>query len=330
MSEHHHHGASAPSFGAAFLIGIALNSAFVAAEVIIGLHVDSMALVADGVHNFADVISLILAGIGYWFQSRQPAGRFTYGFGGVSIQSAVINAFLLVAGVTLILWESANRLWRPEPVPGGVLMVVAGIGILVNGGTALLFMKGSEGDVNIRGAFIHMAADAGVSLGVVGAGGIVLLTGWTLIDPLVGIAIGLLILWSSWELLAESLNLALQAAPKGVDLAALKSWLLARPGVQGFHDLHVWPLSTNKAALSAHLLVEKLPEDDHFLHDLSHGLHESFGIGHVTIQTEVTPGGCGHGCQDSGRIGGEGFAAGSQADRRSSAAIEDPSQGSHP
>jgi len=293
---HHHHAEETASFGAAFIIGIALNAAFVAAEVVIGLRVDSMALVADGAHNFADVISLVLAGIGYWFQSRKPSGRFTYGFGGVSIQSAVINAFLLVAGVTLILWESFSRLARPEPVPGGVLMVVAGIGILINGGTALLFMRGSKGDVNIRGAFIHMAADAGVSLGVVVAGAIVLLTGWTIIDPLVGIAIGLMILWSSWELLAESLNLALQAAPKSVDLDALKTWILSRPGVVGLHDLHVWPLSTNKTALSAHVQVESAPDHDGFLHDLSHGLHENFGIRHVTIQTEVSSGGCGHGC----------------------------------
>ena len=295
--EGHHHGSHAPqSFGAAFAIGIALNTAFVIVEILIGLRADSMALVADGVHNFADVISLVLAWVGYWFQSRKPSGRFTYGFGAVSIQSAVINAFLLVAGVTLILWESISRLRSPEPVPGGILMVVAGIGILINGATALLFMKGSKGDVNIRGAFIHMAADAGVSLGVVIAGGVVLLTGWTVVDPLVGIAIAIIILASSWELLAESLNLALHAAPKSVDLNGLQTWLLAQPGIDGIHDLHVWPLSTNKTALSAHVQISGVTDTDALLHQISHGLHEKFGIEHSTIQTEAKPGGCGHGC----------------------------------
>ena len=293
----HDHGGHAPqSFGAAFAIGIALNSAFVIVEVLIGLRADSMALVADGMHNFADVISLALAWVGYWFQSRRPSGRFTYGYGAVSIQSAVINAFLLVAGVTLILWESSSRLRHPEAVPGGTLMVVAGIGILINGATALLFMKGSKGDVNIRGAFIHMAADAGVSLGVVIAGGVVLLTGWTIVDPLVGIAIAFMILVGSWELLTESLNLALNAAPKNVDLAALQAWLLARPGVETIHDLHVWPLSTNKTALSAHVQIAGIADTDAFLHHLSHELHEKFGIEHTTIQTESNPEGCGHGC----------------------------------
>ncbi len=294
---HHNHGGHAPqSFGTAFAIGIALNTAFVIVEILIGLRADSMALVADGVHNFADVISVVLAWVGYWFQSRKPSGRFTYGFGAVSIQSAVINAFLLVAGVTLILWESINRLREPEPVPGGILMVVAGIGILINGATALLFMKGSKGDVNIRGAFIHMAADAGVSLGVVVAGGVVLITGWTIVDPLVGIAIAIMILASSWELLAESLNLALHAAPKSIDLNGLQSWLLAQPGIDGIHDLHVWPLSTNKTALSAHVQISGVTDADALLHKISHGLHEKFGIEHSTIQTEAKPGGCGHGC----------------------------------
>jgi cobalt-zinc-cadmium efflux system protein len=298
--EGHDHGGHAPqSFGAAFAIGIALNTVFVIVEILIGLRADSMALVADGVHNFSDVISLALAWVGYWFQSRKPSGRFTYGYGAVSIQSAVINAFLLVAGVTLILWESVSRLGHPEDVPGGTLMIVAGIGIFINGATALLFMKGSKGDVNIRGAFIHMAADAGVSLGVVLAGGVVLLTGWTIVDPLVGIAIAVLILVSSWELLAESLNLALHAAPKRVDLKALQAWMLARPGVSGIHDLHVWPLSTNKTALSAHVQIAGVADTDALLHELSHELHEQFGIDHTTIQTEVKSGGCGHGCDAS-------------------------------
>lgn len=298
MEGHHHeHGGHAPqSFGAAFAIGISLNTAFVIVEILIGLRADSMALVADGVHNFADVISLVLAWVGYWFQRRKPSGRFTYGYGAVSIQSAVINAFLLVAGVTLILWESISRLREPEPVQGGTLMVVAGIGILINGATALLFMKGSKGDVNIRGAFIHMAADAAVSLGVVIAGGVVLLTGWTMVDPIVGIAIAIMVLASSWELLTESLNLALNAAPKSVDLRALQDWLLARNGVVGIHDLHVWPLSTNKTALTAHVQISGVEDTDGLLHDISHELQEKFGIGHATIQTETAAGGCGHGC----------------------------------
>jgi len=296
-AHHHHHGPPAgQSFGTAFAIGIALNTIFVIVEVLIGFLAGSMALVADGIHNFTDVIALVLAWTGYWFQSRKPRGRFTYGFGAVSIQSAVINAFLLVAGVTLIFWESLSRLRHPEPVPGGTLMAVAGIGILINGATALLFMRGSKDDVNIRGAFIHMAADAGVSLGVVIAGGIVVLTGWTIVDPLVGIAIAVLVLFSSWELLTESLNLALHAAPKNVDMTALAAWLRSRPGVAGFHDLHVWPLSTNKTALSVHLEMPDVQETDELLHELGHELHEHFGIEHATIQIESAPGGCGHGC----------------------------------
>ena len=198
-SEHGHSHHSPTNFGPAFAIGIALNSAFVAVEVAVGFSVNSMALVADAVHNLSDVFALILAWIGFWFQSRQPSGRFTYGYGRVSIQAALINVLLLVSGVGAILWESIKRFSHPEPVAGGVMMLVAGIGILINGGTALLFMK-SGGDVNIRGAFVHMAADAAVSLGVVIAGGLVLITQWQWIDPLMGVAIGLLVLVSSWGL----------------------------------------------------------------------------------------------------------------------------------
>lgn len=291
----HHHAPA--NFGAAFGIGIALNSLFVVVEIAVGLGVNSMALVADAVHNLSDVFALILAWIGYWFQTRKPSTRFTYGFGRVSIQAALINAVILIVGVGVILWESAQRFAKPAPLEGGVMMIVAGIGILINGGTALLFMRGGN-DVNIRGAFVHMAADAGVSLGVVIAGGLVMLTSWYWIDPLVGVAIGLLVLFSSWGLVRESFHLSLDAVPQKIQVSAIREWFLQQEHVSSLHDLHVWPLSTNKTALTAHLIVgHEMTDSDALLRYLSKGIEAHFGIAHVTLQIEKSEAICEHGCE---------------------------------
>lgn len=293
----HSHSHAPANFGPAFAIGIALNTVFVAVEIGIGLWVNSMALVADAVHNLSDVFALILAWIGFWFQSRKPAGRFTYGFGRVSIQAALINAAILIVGVGAILWESIQRFAHPQPVEGGVMMLVAGIGILINGGTALLFMRGGN-DVNIRGAFIHMAADAAVSLGVVIAGGLVLLTEWEWIDPLVGVGIAGMILISSWGLVRESVNLSLDAAPEKMNISAIRQWFTEQKAVESLHDLHVWPLSTNKTALTAHLVVGDAVDTDALLSELAEEIEAHFGISHVTLQIEKSSRACERGCEE--------------------------------
>jgi len=297
--DHAHHHAPA-NFGPAFAIGIALNSVFVAVELAIGFWVNSMALVADALHNLSDVFSLVLAWVGFWFLSRKPSGRFTYGFGRVSIQAALINVAILLVGVGAILFESIQRFAKPEPVEGGAMMIVAGIGILINGGTALLFMRGGS-DVNIRGAFVHMAADAAVSLGVVVAGALVLLTSWDWIDPLVGVMIAGVILVSSWGLVRESVNLSLDAAPENVNVPGIREWFLQQAGVESLHDLHVWPLSTNKTALTAHLVIADGIDADALLKELAEEIEEHFAITHITIQLEKASQACPHGCEEGHR-----------------------------
>lgn len=289
--DHHHHHAHGPGdFGRAFAIGTALNLAFVAVEGAAGFYSGSVALLADAGHNLSDVLGLLIAWGGAELAKRPPSGRFTYGLRGSSILAALMNALLLLVASGAIAWEAIGRLMAPPPVQGTLMIVVAAVGILVNGFTAMLFASGRKGDLNIRGAFLHMAADAVVSAGVVAAGILILLTGALWIDPAISLVIVVVILWSTWGLLRDSLGMALQAVPPNIDAGAVRQALIGLPGVARVHDLHIWPMSTVESALTAHLVMPAGHPGDQFLFDLQHRLDHDFGIGHTTIQIEVGDG----------------------------------------
>lgn len=294
---HHHHGpghSHAPaSFGRAFALGIALNTAFVVVEGGYGIVSGSMALVADAGHNLSDVLSLFMAWGASVLTARPPQGRFTYGFKSSSILAALGNAALLMVALGAILVESLRRLMQPEAVAPGPVMIVAGIGIVINTATALLFMRGSKHDLNVRGAYLHMAADAAVSAGVVLAGLAIALTGWAWIDPVTSLVIVAVIAVGTWGLARDSLKLGLQAVPAGIDPTRVNAALAALPGVARVHDLHIWPMSTTETALTAHLIMPGGHPGDGFLAGLAHDLEHDFGIGHTTIQVETDDcGGC--------------------------------------
>ena len=290
----HHHGHAhshghvhAPKdFGAVFAIGTSLNLALVFAELGFGYAANSLALISDGVHNFSDVVGLLLAWGGSWLATRQPTRSRTYGYRGASILAALGNAALLLVVTGGIFIEALQRLFDTRPVVSGTVMWVAVVAIIINTATALLFMRGRESDLNIRGAFIHMAGDAAVSLGVVIAAVLIGLTGWQWLDPVVSMAIAAVILWSSWGLARSALNLAVAAVPTEVDRDAVESYLAALPGVQEVHDLHIWAMSTTEVALTAHLVRSDVADNDVVLHDAAHELARRFGIHHPTLQIE--------------------------------------------
>ncbi len=289
MHRHAHHAdhAHAPqAYGRAFAIGIGLNLAFVGVEWVYGVLAGSLALMADAGHNLGDVLGLVLAWTAYALGRRKPSGRFSYGLGRSSILAALFNALLLAAAVGAIIWEAVHRLLRPGAVEAGTMMVVAGIGIAINAGTALLFLRGRHHDLNLRGAFLHMALDALVSLGVVVAGLLVLKTGWTWVDPAVSLAISLVILGGTWGLLKEALNLILDGVPNGIRLPEIRELLLTDARICDVHDLHVWAISTTENALSAHVVVRPGTQTDPLLADLARVLHDRFGLTHTTIQVE--------------------------------------------
>ena len=285
---HGHHHAPA-NFGKAFAIGIFLNSAFVVIEAVYGFVGNSMALLADAGHNLSDVLSLIVAWVALELSKRPPSERYTYGMRGSSILAALFNAVFLLVTVGALSWEAIGRLSSPQPVAEKTMIVVAAIGILVNGVTAWLFVAGSKTDINLRGAFLHMAADALVSVGVVIAGFVVMFTGWMWLDPLVSLAINAIIIWGTWGLLKDSLAMSLAAVPAHIDPAAVREHLARQPGVTGLHDVHIWPMSTTEAALTCHLVMKEGHPGDAFLHQLAVELAEKFGIHHPTIQIEVDP-----------------------------------------
>jgi cobalt-zinc-cadmium efflux system protein len=289
---HHHHGhghSHAPaSFGHAFAIGIALNGAFVAVEFAAGVAGGSVALLADAGHNLSDVAGLLVAWAGAELSKRPASARFTYGLRSSSILAALFNSVLLLVAVGAIALEAVQRFGAPHPVPGRLVMIVAAFGIVINLATALLFARGRHGDANIRAAFLHMASDAVVSLGVVAAGGLILLTGYGWIDPVVSLLINAVILWSTWGLLTEAVSMALQAVPAHIDPARVADWLSARPGVSHIHDLHIWPTSTTDVALTAHLVMPAGHPGDAFLTELQHELAHDFGIAHATVQIELS------------------------------------------
>jgi cobalt-zinc-cadmium efflux system protein len=288
---HHHHGPGGHShapkdFGRAFAIGATLNIGFVVAETIAGLMTHSLALLADAGHNLSDVLGLFMAWGAVVLAKKAPGGRHTYGLRKGTILASLTNAVVLLVAVGAIAWEAVRRFADPQPIQTGPVMIVAAIGIVINTATALMFMRGSKDDLNIRGAFLHMAADAAISAGVVVAAAAMWATGWLWLDPVVSLGIVVVIVLGTWGLLRDSLDLALDAAPRGIDPKAVRAWLADRPGVIEVHDLHIWAMSTTETAMTAHLVRPKNPDNDQFLHEICGDMARLFKIGHVTIQVE--------------------------------------------
>jgi cobalt-zinc-cadmium efflux system protein len=283
--EHHHHHHAPTNYTTVFALGIALNLAFVAVEITYGVWAHSLALVADAGHNFSDVLGLSVAWGASVLVKRQATSRHTYGMRRSSILAALFNAVLLLVAVGAIAWEALQRLSAPTPVMGATVIWVAMLGIAVNAGSAWLFRAGQKEDLNMRGAFLHLVADAVVSLGTALAGLLVLWTGWLWVDPVVSLGIAGVILWSTWGLLLESLQLALDAVPSAIDPERVQTYLASLAGVASVHDLHIWAMSTTETALTVHLVMPKGAEDV-FLEHVSHELLHHFAIEHATIQVE--------------------------------------------
>lgn len=283
----HAHGHAPREYGRAFLLGIVLNTGFVIVEAAFGFLSGSMALVADAGHNLSDVLSLALAW-GAAVAAKKPASaRFTYGYKSSTILAALANAGLLLVAVGAILFETVGRIAEPPAVQGETMVWVAAVGIAINTATALLFFRGRKDDLNIRGAYLHMAADALVSLGVVVAGLLILWTGQRWIDPVASLVIVAVIAWGTWGLLKDSVKMSLLAVPDSVDCEAVRGYLAGLPGVTAVHDLHIWPMSTTETALTAHLVIPGGHPGDAFLAEISHELAHHHRIGHATVQIEM-------------------------------------------
>lgn len=292
MSSGHDHSHAPASFNRAFAIGIALNLAFVAVEAFYGWKINSLALLADAGHNLSDVAGLVLAWGGALAGKLHPNPRHTYGWKKGSILAAFANALLLLVAMGALVWEAVGRLLAPEPMAGdeGVtIMAVAGVGIVVNTVTALLFMRGRKHDLNIRGAFLHMAADALVSAGVVVAGGLTLWMAWAWLDPVVSLLIAAVILWGTWSLFRQSLHLLFDGVPDSVDPHAVHDYLASLPDISRVHDLHIWAMDTSQVAMTAHLVMPHSHVDDEFLKEVTDQLHDRFEITHATLQVVRVP-----------------------------------------
>ena len=283
--DHHGHGHGA-DFSSAFLIGIILNVGFVVVETVFGFIAGSMALVADAGHNLTDVLGLFVAWGGATLARRLPSPRFTYGLKKASILAALINAIFLLVAVGAIAAEAVRRLFHPTTTEGTTVMIVAAVGIVINGLTALLFARGRKGDINVRGAFLHMMADTVVSAAVLFAGAVIFWTGQQWVDPVMGLAVAVVILWGSIGLLKESTWMTLAGVPSGIFVEDVEAALSTLPGVEAVHDLHVWPLSTTETALTAHLVVPKVETTDRLLQEARAMVHDRFGIAHCTLQLE--------------------------------------------
>jgi cobalt-zinc-cadmium efflux system protein len=283
----HTHSHPRPTYGRAFAFGIILNTIFIAIEVVYGFISHSLALVADAGHNLSDVLGLFLAWGATALGRRAATERHSYGLKRSTVLAALANAVFLLVAVGAIILEAVQRLTEPSAIAAGTVIWVATAGIVINAGTAMMFMSGRKGDLNIRGAFLHMAADAVISAGVVAGGVIILFTGWQWVDPALSLTLAAIIVYSAWNLLRDSLNLALDAVPEGIDAAAVRSYLLALPPVTDVHHLHIWGLSTTESALTVHLVLADDQRCDKLLHRINHDLHERFGIGHATIQFET-------------------------------------------
>jgi len=284
MSHDHNHQRS--NYNRAFAIGVVLNVIFVAIEAGYGVAAGSLALIADAGHNLSDVLSLLLAWGAGFLATKAATEKRTYGYRKVTVVASLASAILLLFALGGITWEAIGRFFAPKPVEGMTVIVVAAIGVVINTVTALLFVSGGKHDLNIRGAFLHMAADAAVSFGVVVAGIIIIVTGWLLVDPLISLLIVAVVLVGTWSLLCDSTNLAIDCVPKNIDIAGVKKYLNGLESVCQTHDLHVWPMSTTEVALSVHLIIGEDCLKKDFLTKLQQELHDRFGIEHSTIQIE--------------------------------------------
>ena len=283
---HHHHHPAPAEGDRRWLVGVVLNGGFVVLEAVAGIMGHSMALLADAGHNLSDVLALGMAGAAAWLARRPSGPRRTYGFGKATVLAALVNAVVLVFACGFIAREAIGRFAAPAPPASMVMIGVALSGVLINGLTAVIFSRGREHDLNVRSAFLHMAADAAISAGVAIAGGVIILTGQAWIDPAASLVIIAIILFGSWGVLKEALDLAMDTAPAAVDMAAVRAFLAACPGVSAVHDLHVWPLSTTETALTAHLVRAGGGGDD-FLKSVCRELESRFHIGHATLQVEL-------------------------------------------
>ena len=284
---HPPHSSAHSNYGRAFAIGIALNLLYVGGEAVAGVVSGSLALLADAGHNLGDVLGLSLSWGAAVLSRRQPSGRFTYGLRSSSILAALANAIILLVVTGGIAWEAVWRITHPVPVASGIVIWVAAAGIVVNGATALLFASGRLHDLNIKSAFLHMAADTLVTAGVVAAGVVIWLTSWYWLDPAVSLIVSAVIVLGTWGLVRNAINLALDAVPEGVDAAAVRAHLLAMPGVTALHDLHIWGMSTTETALTCHLVLPGGHPGDAVLNGVAQQLHHLFGIQHTTIQIEL-------------------------------------------
>jgi cobalt-zinc-cadmium efflux system protein len=289
MHDHHSHdhGHTSGNFGTTFAIATALNLGLVAVQVFYGVVANSVALLADAGHNFGDALGLVIAWGAHVLAKLNPTARYTYGFRSASILAALLNGMILLVATGAIAWEAIGRFFEPHKVAGATVMVVAALGILINGLSAWLLMTGQQRDLNVRGAFLHMVADAAVSLGVVVAGGLILLTGWNWLDPTVSIAISVVIVWGTWGLLREAIDHSLDAVPGEIDPKEVAKFLSGLPGVESIHDLHVWAMSTTETALTCHLVMPTGHPGDEFLQKLCDQLHDKFEIAHPTVQIEM-------------------------------------------
>jgi cobalt-zinc-cadmium efflux system protein len=295
LDDHHGHNQSPADFGRAFAIAATLNVALVIAQIVFGVLANSVALIADAGHNLSDVLGLLLAWGAHGMARWLPTKRYTYGFRSASILAALFNGIVLLVATGAIAWEALRRLTGPTDVAGVTVMIVAAVGIVVNGASAWLLMAGREGDLNIRGAFLHMLGDAAISLGVVAAGAAILATGWNWLDPAASLVIAVLIVWGTWGLLREAFMMSLDAVPQGVDGAKVENYLRGLPGVSEVHDLHIWSMSTTETAMTAHLVRPGAGLDDQLLHEVCHELERRFRISHATLQIEA--GDTEHGCR---------------------------------
>ncbi|AFN73823.1 cation diffusion facilitator family transporter [Melioribacter roseus P3M-2] len=286
MSNEHNHSHNVENYNKAFGFGIALNIIYIIVEVTYGLIINSTALLADAGHNFSDVLGLILACGGAYLAQTAVTKNRTYGLRKATILAALFNAVLLLIAVGAITIEAIRKIIEPEPVGGTTMIIVAGIGVFINTLTALLFLKGSEKDLNIKGAFLHMAADAGVSLGVVLAGLIINITGMYIFDPIISIVIVVVITIGTWGLLKDSLHLSMDAVPRSIDYEKVQSYLSSLEGVKEVHDLHIWAMSTTEIALTVHLVYIGIYERNNFIKNISEDLYHKFNIVHTTIQIE--------------------------------------------
>lgn len=292
---HHHHGHShgerITSLNKAFIIGIALNSAFVVAEFAAGFWYNSLGLLSDAGHNLGDVASLVLAMLAFRLAKVHSNANYTYGYKKSTVLVSLLNAVILLIAVGIILAESIGKLIHPRPVDGDAIAWVAGIGVIINAVTAWLFMKDKEKDLNVKGAYLHMAADALVSVGVVVSGILIAYTGWYIVDPIIGIFIALIIVYSTWGLLRDSLRLSLDGVPAGTNLASVEKKMTEVPGVDEVHHLHVWPISTTETALTAHIVTHEMSRMETIKHELKERLAEA-GISHATLEFEQPGGQC--------------------------------------